>query len=183
MVAKQSIMSTGMEVATESDSRRLASLYERHAPDAVRLAYLLTGDRMLAQDLVQDAFARLVGRLAHLRTREGFDAYLRRTIVNLSRDYFRRRKVERTYLARQASLRAPSTTVEPDVAGHDAMRAALMSLPARQRAAIVLRFYEDMTDRQVSEVLRCRPATVRSLIARGVQSLRSDWSFRQGDVE
>jgi len=183
MVAKRSIMSAGMEITADSDPRSLAALYERHAPDAIRLAFLLTGDRMLAQDLVQDAFARLIGRLAHLRTREGFDAYLRRTIVNLSRDYFRRRKVERTYLARQASLRAPSTTMEPDVAGHAAMRAALMALPARQRAAIVLRFYEDMTDRQVSEVLRCRPATVRSLISRGVQSLRADRAIRQGDVE
>jgi RNA polymerase sigma-70 factor (sigma-E family) len=183
MVAKQSIMSTGMEVAAQSDPRGLAALYERHAPDAVRLAYLLTGDRTLAQVLVQEAFARLVGRLAHLRTREGFDGYLRRTIVNLSRDHFRRRKLERSYLARQASLRAPSTTVEPDVAGHEAMRAALMALPARQRAAIVLRFYEDMTDRQVSEVLGCRPGTVRSLISRGVQSLRADRAIREGDAE
>lgn len=166
-------MATGMEHAGEAEPEGLGALYASHAPDALRLAYLLTGDRSLAQDLVQDAFARLVGRLAHLRAREGFDAYLRRTIVNLSKDHFRRKRVERTYLATQAGQWRATTTVEPDVAAHEAMRTALLELPPRQRAAIVLRFYEDMTDQQVGGILRCRPATVRSLVSRGVQSLRA----------
>jgi RNA polymerase sigma-70 factor (sigma-E family) len=166
-------MATGMERGGRAEPVGLAALYASHAPAAVRLAYLLTGDRALAQDLVQDAFARLVGRLVHLRARESFDAYLRRTIVNLSRDHFRRKRIERAYLATQSSQRRESTTVEPDVEAHEAMRAALLELPPRQRAAIVLRFYEDMTDQQVSEVLRCRPATVRSLVSRGVRALRT----------
>jgi len=178
---KRSIMSAGMAAdAEQTGEHGLAALYATHAPEALRLAYLLTGDRMLAQDLVQDAFARLIGRFVHLRAAAGFEPYLRRTIVNLSRDHFRRRKVERAYLARQASLRSAVTTVEPDVTTHEAMREALMTLPARQRAAIVLRFYEDMSDLQVSEVLRCRPATVRSLVSRGVQALRAAGDIRGG---
>ena len=121
----------------------LADMYERSAPAGFRLAYLLTGDRMLAEELVQEAFLRFVGRLHHLREPEAFDAYLRRTIVNLSKDVFRRRAVERSYLERRtAELREGRT--DRDVAAYESMRSALLSLPPRQRAAIVLRYYEDL---------------------------------------
>ena len=66
--------------AEETGTSRLAEVYERSAPAGFRLAYLLTGDRALAEDLVQEAFLRFVGRLHHLREPEAFDAYLRRTI-------------------------------------------------------------------------------------------------------
>ena len=84
----------------------LSELYVAYAPDGIRLAFLLTGDRALAEDLVQDAFVRLVGRLRHLREPNAFWAYLRRTIVNLATSHFRHRRVERTYLERLAA--APS---------------------------------------------------------------------------
>src|SRR6266513_2514152 len=82
------------------DTRRLGELYLRHVDDAVRLAFLLTGDSALAEDIVQDAFVRLAGRLVHLRDPDAFHAYLRRTVVNLSNSYFRRKRVERAYMAR-----------------------------------------------------------------------------------
>ena len=69
---------------TEAEGGPLAELYVRHAAEATRLAYMLTGDRQLAEDLVQDAFVKLAGRLVHLRDPGAFDAYLRRTIVNLA---------------------------------------------------------------------------------------------------
>ena len=59
-----------------------------------------------------------------------------------------------------------------DVAAYESMRAALLSLPQRQRAAIVLRYYEDLHESQIADLLRCRPATVRSLVARGLEALR-----------
>src|SRR2546430_17547386 len=86
------------------DTGRLGELYVRHADDAIRLAYLLTGDRALAEDLVQDAFVRLAGRLAHLPDPGAFEAYLRRTVANLRNSHFRRRKVER----RDLHLTAPT---------------------------------------------------------------------------
>src|SRR6266581_1355869 len=82
------------------DTGRLGELYVRHADDAVRLAYLLTGDTALAEDIVQDAFVRLAGRLVHLRDPNAFHAYLRKTVTNLSKSHFRRKRVERAYLAR-----------------------------------------------------------------------------------
>ena len=159
----------GQEVG--GDAERLAELYVRFAPGGIRLAYLLTGDRSLAEDLVQEAFVRFVGRLHPLRDPGAFDAYLRRTIINLSKNHFRRRALERTDLERRARQQAP-VAEERDVSEYEAMRIALLGLPVRQRAAIVLRYYEDLPEPQIAELLRCRPATVRSLVSRGLEALR-----------
>src|SRR3954447_9659168 len=94
------MLNAGVDELTGSETNRLGVLYLRHADGAVRLAYLLTGDMTLAEDVVQDAFVRLAGRLVHLRDPGAFEAYLRRTVVNLSRSHFRRRYVERAYLQR-----------------------------------------------------------------------------------
>ena len=160
------------DMGTEQEgASRLAEVYMRSAPAGFRLAYLLTGDRALAEDLVQEAFLRFVGRLHHLRDPEAFDAYLRRTIVNLSKDTFRRRAVERSFLERHAA-ESQEGRPDRDVAAYESMRAALLSLPQRQRAAIVLRYYEDLHEYEIADLLRCRPATVRSLVARGLEALR-----------
>jgi RNA polymerase sigma-70 factor (sigma-E family) len=159
------------EMTEESTERgSLAELYVAYAPDGIRLAFLLTGDRSLAEDLVQDAFVRLVGRLRHLREPDAFWTYLRRTIVNLATSHFRHRKVERAYLERQAA--APSTIANDNDELDEAMHSVLLELPQRQRAAIVLRFYEDLTDVQAAAVLGCSPGTVRSLVSRGMTTLR-----------
>ena len=151
--------------------QRLAELYERSAPAGYRLAFLLTGDRALAEDLVQEAFVRFVGRLDHLREPEAFDAYLRRTIVNLSKNAHRRRAIERSYLERRtAELREGHQ--DRDVSEFESMRAALMALPERQRAALVLRYYEDLPEAEIADLLRCRRPTVRTLVARGLENLR-----------
>src|SRR5262249_42709841 len=73
----------------------LAELYERHAGAAIGLAYLLTGDRYHAEDLVQEAFVRVAGRFRHLRDEGAFEGYLRRTVVNLFTSQLRRRRLER----------------------------------------------------------------------------------------
>jgi RNA polymerase sigma-70 factor (sigma-E family) len=151
---------------------RLADAYVRSAPGGIRLAYLLTGDRAVAEDLVQEAFVRFVGRLRFLRDPDAFDPYLRRTIVNLSKNHFRRRAVERAYLEREGP-RAEDVSTDPDVATYDTLRSALLRLPVRQRTALVLRYFEDLPDATIAELLGCRQATVRSLVARGLEALRT----------
>jgi RNA polymerase sigma-70 factor (sigma-E family) len=157
-------------VAT-AEGGRLGELYAAHAPDAARLAYLLTGDRHLAEDLVHEAFVRLFGRFRDIRQPEAFRSYLRTTVVNLARSHFRRRRVERAYLEREAvAVEEP-----PDDAGsRDEMWQALQGLRPRQRAAIVLRFYEDLSEAQTAEVLGCAVGTVKSLVSRGLEQLRTD---------
>ena len=148
----------------------LAELYARHAGEALRLAYLLTGDAPLAEDLVQDAFVRLAGRLLHLRDPGGFHAYLRTTVVNLARSHFRRRAVERRFIARQAE---PRPVEQPDLSDREALRRALLALPIRQRTAVVLRYFEDLSEAQTAELMRCRRPAVKSLVSRGMSALRA----------
>lgn len=151
---------------------RLADAYVRSAPGGIRLAYLLTGDRAVAEDLVQEAFVRFVGHLRFLRDPDAFEPYLRRTIMNLSKNHFRRRAIERAYLEREGQ-RIEDVSTGPDVATSDTLRSALLGLPLRQRTAIVLRYYEDLPDATIAELLGCRQATVRSLGARGLEALRT----------
>ena len=150
----------------------LGELYARHAGAAVGLAYLLTGDRYLAEDLAQEAFVRLAGRFRHLRDAGAFEAYLRRTVVNLFTSQLRRKKLERAYLKREGR-RPEQAHEDPDVASRDQMWRALQRLPERQRAAVVLRYYEDRTEREVATTMGCTDAAAKSLIARGMQALRA----------
>jgi RNA polymerase sigma-70 factor (sigma-E family) len=166
---------TGMVSAVDREAGfriRLADAYARSAPGGIRLAYLLTGDRAVAEDLVQEAFVRFVGRLRFLRDPDAFEPYLRRTIVNLAKNHFRRRAVERAYLEREGP-RTEDVSTDPDVAAYDTLRSALLRLPLRQRTALVLRYFEDLSDATIAELLGCRQATVRSLVARGLQALRT----------
>ena len=149
----------------------MGELYAAHAPDAIRLAYLLTRDRALAEDLSQEAFVRMFGRFRDLRRPEAFRAYLRTTVVNLSRSHFRRARVERAFLARTASEPA-ATGPEPEPRSE--LWEALGALNPRQRAAIVLRYYEDLTEAQTADVLRCPVGTVKSLVSRGMERLRRE---------
>jgi DNA-directed RNA polymerase specialized sigma24 family protein len=81
----------------------------------------------------------------------------------------RRKSVEARYLERRT---APIAVEPPDPSDRVDLRSALMALPIRQRTAIVLRFYEDLSDAQAAEVMRCRQAAVKSLVARGMVTLR-----------
>jgi RNA polymerase sigma-70 factor (sigma-E family) len=156
----------------ERQASSLEELYERHAAEAVRLAYLITSDRELSRDLVQDAFVRVAGRFRHLRYPDAFDAYLRRTVVNLCMSHFRHRRVEREYLEREGT--APDREAEPPDHGvHDELRRALRRLPTRQRTAIVLHYYEDLPEHAVAAAMRCSVPAARSLVSRGMETLRT----------
>ncbi len=150
----------------------LEELYVRHAPAALRLAYFLTGDPEAARDLVQDAFVRMAGRFRHLRQPDAFDAYLRRTIVNLHASGLRRLRAERSSLAREAALTVPPAHAD-DHGARDEMWHAILSLPPRQRAAIVLRYYEDLSESQSAEVLRCSVGALNQLVVRAMATLRT----------
>ncbi|HJT37356.1 MAG TPA: SigE family RNA polymerase sigma factor [Actinomycetota bacterium] len=165
------MLSAGVERVRAAGHDRIGELYLGHADSAARLAYLLTGDRDLAEDLVQDAFVRLAGRLVHLRDPNAFEAYLRKTVVNLANSYFRRRRIERAYEMRLRQTR-PDVVHGGGIEDREALARALRDLPSRQRTAIVLRFYEDLSEAQTAEIIGCRPGTVKSLVSRGLDALR-----------
>src|SRR5439155_14229590 len=146
----------------------LSVLYERHVGDCVRLARLLTGDRDIAEDLAHEAFIRVAGRFRHFRGASEFEAYLRRTVVNLSRSRLRRLRMERHYLPR---VTQPAQAEAPAEPRSDVWR-AIRSLPYRQRAAVVLRYYADLSEEATARVLGCTPRAVNSLVVRAVSTLR-----------
>jgi RNA polymerase sigma-70 factor (sigma-E family) len=156
----------------------LDRLYRTYSPDALRVAYLLTGDRALAEDLMQEGFVRVLGRFRDLRNGDAFWWYLRRTIVNLSNSHFRRLRVERAHLARERSAVLGRTDIAggivPDVEERERMRVALAGLRPQQRAAIVLRYYEDLSEAETADILGCAVGTVKSMVSRGVASLREE---------
>jgi RNA polymerase sigma factor (sigma-70 family) len=137
------------------------AVYEAEHDGMARLACLLTGSTLVAEDVVHDAFVQLHQRWS---TVEKPGAYLRTAVVNGCRGYHRRLRRERaSYADLVSTATLPETPMVLDVLGR---------LPYRQRAALVLRFYEDWPDDQIAELLGCRPATVRSHIHRGLDAMR-----------
>ncbi|MGW5744487.1 SigE family RNA polymerase sigma factor [Amycolatopsis sp. NPDC003861] len=143
-------------------------------PDLVRFAAVLTGDRELAQDVVQDALVRAHQQWRRVAATDRPKLYLRKMVVNgyLS---WRRRWYQRT-VRTTADVTGYEEAATPDhadrIADADRLARLLAALSRSQRAAIVLRFYEDLDDREIAEVLGCATGTVRSHISRGLGALR-----------
>lgn len=138
----------------------LVQLYERHYDGLVRFAYLVLGSSGVAEEVVQEAFVK-----AHRSwggVREPLP-YLRTAVLNGCRSFGRRQRLERERLPRPP---------EPARQAPDELWDALATLPHRQRAAIVLRFYVDLPDADIAEILGCRVPTVRTTIHRALDALR-----------
>jgi RNA polymerase sigma-70 factor (sigma-E family) len=140
-----------------------ATLYRDSFARMWRLAFLLVGDRHVAEEVVQDAFARVLERWSSL---DEPAAYLRTAVVNRGRDVLRRRR-----LRDRLALLGPGEHAAPP---GDPLWDALGRLPANQRAALVLRFWEDLPVREVAALLRVREGTVKSLVHRGLGRLREE---------
>lgn len=164
-------MRTSADTVETTASGRLEELYVAHAPAALRFAYYLCGDPEQSRDLVQDAFVRVAGRFAHLRKPDVFGTYLRRTVFNLHTSRLRRLRLERDFLARESRRVQPSHT-DADPIDRDEVWHAILALPSRQRAAIVLRFYEDLSERESAEIVGCSVGALNQLVARATATLR-----------
>ncbi|HEX2296210.1 MAG TPA: SigE family RNA polymerase sigma factor [Actinomycetota bacterium] len=156
---------------TSASGSRLEGLYSEHVRGAVRLAFLMTGDEQQAQDIAQEAFVRVAGRFHDLRDPDAFPGYLRTTVVNLARGHLRKLRVQRDYLKRAGARE--EEVPRDDAEGRDELWRALQTLPHRQRAALVLRYYEDLSERQTADVLGCSVSAVKSLVTRGLEALRA----------
>ena len=119
----------GPQAIEASRTTSMAELYAAHAPYALRLAYLLSGNRELARDLVQEAFTKILGRFGDLRGPEAFQAYLRTTIINLSRKHFHRRVQERSFLQRESRSSIDRSIQLPNVEEQNEMWMLLQQLP------------------------------------------------------
>lgn len=146
-------------------------------PGLVRLAYGLTGDRWLAEDIAQAALASAYAAWWRVRRADDPDAYVRRILINASHRRFRRRRVaEQAHEPQQlaSSPLADAAVADPAelIGERSALLAALRELPTRQRAIVLLRYWDDLSDAQVAAVLGCAPGTVRSQASRALAKLR-----------
>jgi RNA polymerase sigma-70 factor (sigma-E family) len=145
---------------------RLGELFDTSYPTMVRLAYLLVGDHLAAEDLAQEGFVRLHGRLANLSDPEAAGGYLRRIVVNLCRSYVRRQNLVRRHVTRPEHSIADSD-IAREAANRLAVLSALRTLPRRQRECLVLRYYLDLSEDEIAKTLRLSPGSVKTHSARG----------------
>jgi RNA polymerase sigma-70 factor (sigma-E family) len=133
----------------------------------LRFAHVLTGDPHQAADLVQDALERTALAWNRVENKDDPESYVRRAIVNRHVSIWRRRR--REHLVREC----PEASYVAAEGHDDALWRELATLPPRQRAVVVLRFYEDLSERQVADVLGCTVGTVKSQNAKALARLRT----------
>ncbi len=138
----------------------------------LRSAYLIVWDEAEAEDLVQECLLKVARHWPRIRRMERPPAYARRILVNLTLDGARGRARRRSELEPEA--RADAIAIDPLVAvdGRVELLQALSQLTVRQRAVLVLRYFNDLTEADTAEVLGCSPGTVKSSASRGLARLR-----------
>ena len=156
-----------MDEQTREDFR---SYVTARSPALLRTAYMLTGNRADAEDLLQTALAKTYLSWDRIREREALDGYVRRVLVNTQTSFWRRRKVDE--YATEVLPEQPGRDVTADLDLHDALWSALSSLPKRQRAMVVLRYYEDLSEAETARVLGVSVGTVKSTTSRALVKLR-----------
>lgn len=163
---------------SDQDRDQFAAFAAARSGALFRTAYLMVGDHGLAQDLLQEALTKTYVAWPRIRDVGSAEPYCRRAIVTTAISWKRRRAwygerpVER--------LPEPPPVRTDDVELRDLVWRALLSLPPRQRAALVLRFYEDLSESQIAEAMGCARGTVKSQISQGVATLRTRFGDRLG---
>ena len=164
--------------ASAGAAQQVTSLYQAHALSLARLALVMLGDAAAAEDVVQDAFLGLYRRWDRLADPSAAPSYLRTSVLNGCRTALRRQ-------SRQSVLRdgaddevvfggpalesAEATVVHGEE--HRAVLAAIRRLPARQREALVLRYYLELTEEQAAEAMRVSRGTVKSATSRAITAV------------
>lgn len=141
-------------------------------PRLVGALSLYCGDRHVAEELAQDAIVRVISDWPKVRRLQAPGAWAHRVAVNLANSQLRRRLAERRAKQR-LSARAPRLHHDPDTPTALMVREAVARLPKRQRAVVVLRFFADLSVREVADLLDCPEGTVKSLTAKALASLRA----------
>lgn len=141
-------------------------------PALLRAANQLTSDRADAEDLLQAALAKTYLAWDRIQDRSSVDGYVRRAMVNTQISWWRRRKLEIYPTDELPDLPIDDHTRRSEL--HDALGRALRRLPERQRLAVILRYYEDMSEAEIAEYLGVSVGTVKSTVSRAMARLRDD---------
>jgi len=149
-------------------------------PELLRFAYLVTGSQQAAEEAVQGGLSRVYERWATVSRAHDVDRYVRRVIVNAHVSAWRRHGRRESPVA---EVRGPSPAVDPSVkvSQADLVWRVCAGLPPQQRAAVVLRFYEDLDYSEIATILGCTDTTVRSHVHRGLAALRAQLQRQEAD--
>jgi RNA polymerase sigma factor (sigma-70 family) len=154
----------------------LEALYRRQVGAAIQTAWLVSRDQDTAAELVQEAFVRCAGRVGGIRDLTGFGRYWQQAVLSVASNQARREGYERRLLGRLTQSAHREDDV-PDVALRSGVRVALgdalATLPERQRAVMVARFYLDMSEAATADLLGMRIGTVKSATSRALAALRA----------
>jgi RNA polymerase sigma-70 factor (sigma-E family) len=150
----------------------VVELCRRLRPELVGVLTLYCGDRHLAEDLVQQTLARVWASWGRMRRIDDRRAYIHRMALNAARSQFRRHRAKRRARQRLGHP-APVASRSSDQANVVAVRAAVAALPPRQRAAIVLRYFADLSVRDTAAVMGCAEGTVKALTSKAISALRA----------
>jgi len=147
----------------------------------LRTAYLLTGDHARAEDLLQSALIRAHRHWRRVRKQGEAEAYVRKIMVNLNTDWWRRRSSFEQVVGTvpEAESREPATDAFAAYELRDELWDALRTLPPKMRATLVLRYFEDLTEAQTAHLLGCSIGTVKSQCSRGLERLRAVYGLEQ----
>jgi RNA polymerase sigma-70 factor (sigma-E family) len=141
-------------------------------PTLLRAAMLLTADRADAEDLLQAALAKTYLAWDRIKDRSALDGYVRRAMVNINISWWRRRRLEEYPTDEMPDMPVADHTRRSEL--HDALERLLGRLSERQRTAVVLRYYEDLTETEIAETLGVSVGTVKSTVSRAMAKLRED---------
>jgi RNA polymerase sigma-70 factor (sigma-E family) len=161
-----------VEVAVGDDETLFRSFFGRHYRQLRDLAFLLCGDWGEAEELAQEALVRTFAAWRTIRDHDHAGAFARRVLINRHRSVLRRALTQAKYA--HWLPKADQTTSEPTTDDRLLLWPALLRLPARQRTALVLRYYEDLSEQEIARLAGWPLGTVKSLIRRGLERLRAE---------
>jgi RNA polymerase sigma-70 factor (sigma-E family) len=141
-------------------------------PALVRLARLIAGDRYLGEDLVQEVLTKAYPRWNRILAGGQPDVYLRRMLVNAHTSWRRKRSSSEFVDGADRVERPDGSDIGAEAVQRDAVWRLIARLPPKQRVTVVLRFYEDLDDTAIAEIMGCSPATVRTHAMRALAALR-----------
>ncbi len=169
---EQALTGAGVTMVDRTRTRdeEFAAYMQARQPSLLRTAYLLTGDRHTAEDLVQTALAKLYLSWDKVQKRDSVDGYVRRILVNENNSLWRRGWKKREYAT--DDLPDHQLTDEYDEGQRAAVWAVVQSLPRKARAVVVLRYYEQLSEAETAEALGISVGTVKSQASRALATLR-----------
>ena len=177
-VGAQLMAEGGTQLMERSDAERdreVSALFSRYYTPMCRLAYVILGDAAIAEEVVMEALLKTFSGWRRIRDLDRIDAYLRRAVINQCRSRIRRKTLEarvNTTIHMREQRREPDWDPERHETSREVWK-AVRKLPERQRACVVLRYFEDLPEAQIADVLECSIGTVKSQLSKARAKLEA----------